>query len=72
MLFESAQHCNECGLKGHFRASPLCKGTFLPQHRGQLRHGSGRGYGRGRGTSRPPQRCDCVHNSYCQEPDPDV
>lgn len=61
-------------MKGHFRASPLCKGPSLPQHRGQLCRGRsrGRGYGRGRGTDRPPQRHDRVHYPDCQEPDPDV
>lgn len=66
--------CNECGLKGHFRASPLCKGPSLPQHRGQMRRGlsRGRGYRRGRESGRPPQRHDRVHYSDCQELDPDL
>lgn len=53
-------------MKGHFRASPLCKGPSLPQHRGQLCRGCGRG------TGRSPQRHDRVHYPDCQEPDPDV
>ena len=61
--------CNECGVKGHFKASPLCKGRSrqYQQPRGRPHHRRGRGNGR---TPQTPQRN--VHYSDFQEPAQDV